>query len=71
MNIPFDNFDTSEECHSLFFRPAFAENPIGITFDPDDLATNFHAGVPVTQLKHFGFLRMAPKSTMTKSAASR
>ena len=27
--------------------PAFAANPVGETFDPDDLAARFHAGEPV------------------------
>ena len=49
----------------------FAENPIGITFDPTDLAAQFHAGVPVAQLKRFGFLRTASQSAMTESAASK
>ena len=71
VELQIDNFDTPEECHAWFFRPEFAENPIGITFDPNDLAAQFHAGVPVAQLKHFGFLRMASQSIMTESAASK
>ena len=71
MNIPFDNSYTSEECHTWFSRFEFAENLIEIIFDPDDLATKFHAGMPATQLKHFGFLRMARTSTMMDSADSR
>jgi catechol 2,3-dioxygenase-like lactoylglutathione lyase family enzyme len=71
VELQIDNFATPEDCHAWFFRPEFAENPIGITFDPDDLATKFHAGVPVAQLKRFGFLRMAPKTATTESAASR
>jgi polyisoprenoid-binding protein YceI len=71
VELQIDNFDTSEECHTWFPRPEFAENPIEITFDPNDLAAKFHAGVPVAQLKHFGFPRMAPKSTMTERVDSR
>ena len=56
VELQVDNFDTPEECHAWFFRPEFAQNPIGILFDPEDLVAKFHAGVPVTQLQQIGFL---------------
>jgi hypothetical protein len=31
-----DNFDTIEEANAYMASTAFAENPIGIDFDPDD-----------------------------------
>ena len=71
VELQIDNFDTPEECHAWFFRPQFSENPIGITFDPDELVAKFRAGVPVAHLKQFGSLRMAPTSTMTESATSK
>jgi catechol 2,3-dioxygenase-like lactoylglutathione lyase family enzyme len=71
VELQVDNFATAEECHAWFFRPEFAENPIGILFDPDDLAAQFHAGVPITQLKQYGFLRMAPASTRTEGVPAR
>ncbi len=69
--LQIDNFDTLEECHAWFFRPQFAENPIGITFDPEELVAKFRAGVPVAHLKQFGSLSMAPKSPGTESAVSK
>jgi hypothetical protein len=33
-----------------FASGEFTENPIGVTFDPDDLARRYHAGVPEAQL---------------------
>lgn len=71
VELQVDNFATAEECHAWFFRPEFAENPIGILFDPDDLAAQFHAGVPITQLKQYGFLHRAPASTRTEGVPAR
>ncbi|NOT54238.1 MAG: biphenyl 2,3-dioxygenase [Deltaproteobacteria bacterium] len=71
VELQIDNFDTPEECHAWFFRPQFAENPIGLTFDPEELVAKFRAGVPVAHLKQFGSLGMAPKSTGTESAVSK
>lgn len=70
VELQIDNFDTPEECHAWFSRPEFAENPIGITFNPDDLVAKFHAGVSVAQLKHFGFLRIEGKGTTAVGATS-
>lgn len=71
VELQIDNFDTPEECHAWFFRPQFAENPIGITFDPEELVAKFRAGVPVAHLKQFGSLGMATKSPGTESAVSK
>ncbi len=70
VELQVDNFDTPEECHAWFSRPEFAENPIGIVFDPDDLTAKFHAGVPVTQLKQFGFLHMEKRKETGAAATS-
>jgi catechol-2,3-dioxygenase len=58
VELQIDNYDTPEECHAWFFTPQFAKNPIGILFNPDDLAAKFHEGVPVAQLKQYGFLQL-------------
>lgn len=71
VELQIDNFDTPEECHAWFFRPQFAENPIGITFDPEELVAKFRAGVPVAHLKQFGSLGMTTKSPGTESAVSK
>jgi catechol-2,3-dioxygenase len=45
-----DNFETNEALDGWFRSGAFAENLIGIGFDPEELLASFRAGVPVTQL---------------------
>lgn len=71
VELQVDNFDTPEECHAWFYSPEFAENPIGVTFDPDDLAAKFHAGVPVEQLKRRGFLRIERKDAPAAAEGAR
>ena len=43
-NVPEEKFA------EYFANGEFAANPIGITFDPDELAARYHAGEPVEQL---------------------
>jgi catechol 2,3-dioxygenase-like lactoylglutathione lyase family enzyme len=45
-----DNFETNEELDAWFRSGAFAENPIGIEFDPEELTESYEAGVTTTQL---------------------
>jgi hypothetical protein len=45
-----DNFATVEEGQAWMRSPAFARNPIGVAFDPDDLVRWFRSGVPVADL---------------------
>jgi catechol-2,3-dioxygenase len=45
-----DNFDTAEEAQEFLESDAFAENPIGVLFDPDELAARFQAGEPAAEL---------------------
>jgi len=45
-----DNFPTLAECKAFMEGPKFASNPIGVEFNPDDLAARFRAGVPVSEL---------------------
>ncbi|SCB26799.1 VOC family protein [Cupriavidus alkaliphilus] len=51
LELQVENFDTIEESTQFFFSPAFAENPIGVDFDPAELARRFHAGEPEAELK--------------------
>ncbi|MET0546489.1 MAG: VOC family protein [Caulobacterales bacterium] len=46
-----ENFDTVEESTQFFYSKAFAENPIGVEFDPDELLRKLRAGVPHAELK--------------------
>jgi len=47
-----ENFDSVEDSTAFFYSEAFAENPIGVEFDPEDLLRRLRAGEPETQLKH-------------------
>ncbi len=46
-----DNYDTVEEATQFFYSPAFAENPIGVEFDPEDLLRRLRAGEPAEELR--------------------
>jgi catechol 2,3-dioxygenase-like lactoylglutathione lyase family enzyme len=46
-----ENFETVEESGKFFFSDAFAENPIGVEFDPDDLLRRLRAGEADASLK--------------------
>ncbi len=38
VELQVDNYDTVEEAGKFFYGSAFAQNPIGVDFNPDDLA---------------------------------
>jgi catechol-2,3-dioxygenase len=46
-----DNFDSAEEATKYMSSPAFAENPIGADFDPEDLIRRIEAGEDDASLK--------------------
>jgi catechol-2,3-dioxygenase len=50
VELQVDNFPTVEALHAWFQSGAFARNPIGVTFDPEELAAKVHAGVPIDEL---------------------
>jgi catechol 2,3-dioxygenase-like lactoylglutathione lyase family enzyme len=50
-----DNFDTVEELQGWFSRPEFADNPIGVGFDPEALITLYEAGAPRSELIRIGW----------------
>src|SRR6478609_6173621 len=41
---------TAEEAAALMRTPAFGENPVGVTYDPEDLLARFKAGAPEESL---------------------
>ncbi len=45
-----DNFATAEEANE-FMRTHYAENPIGILFEPEELIARFEAGEPLESLR--------------------
>jgi hypothetical protein len=44
------NFADVRDGKAYMQSPAFAKNPIGITFEPDALVTRFRAGVSAEEL---------------------
>jgi len=49
VELQVDNVPESDFA-AYFANGAFARNPIGVTFDPDELARRYHAGEPEAQL---------------------
>ena len=50
IELQIDNFATVEETDKWFRSGTFAENPIGVVFDPDELVARHEAGVPLREL---------------------
>ncbi len=50
VELQIDNFPSAAEAAAWFESEAFAVNPIGVDFDPDDLLARFQAGAPLTEL---------------------
>ena len=51
IELQVDNYDTVEEAGEFFYSPAFAKNPIGVDFNPVDLARRFYAGEDQAAIK--------------------
>ncbi len=51
IELQVDNYDSIDEATAFFYSEAFAENPIGVEFDPDDLLRRLRAGEPDEELK--------------------
>jgi catechol 2,3-dioxygenase-like lactoylglutathione lyase family enzyme len=64
--LQIDNFDSVEELKGFFRGDAFQKNPIGVTFNPDELARDFHAGVPESELKKYDAARGLDSETMRR-----
>jgi catechol 2,3-dioxygenase-like lactoylglutathione lyase family enzyme len=50
VELQIDNFATEGECQAYFQSQAFKENPVGVTYDPDDLCRRYEAGEPISEL---------------------
>ena len=50
MEFQVESFASAEEANAYMLSEAFASNPIGVEFDPEDLAEQFRAGVPEARL---------------------
>lgn len=50
VELQIDNFATVAELDGYFHSAAFAANPVGVTYDPDEMCRRYEAGVPVAEL---------------------
>jgi catechol 2,3-dioxygenase-like lactoylglutathione lyase family enzyme len=50
LELQVENYETVEASTEFFFSTDFAENPIGVDFDPAELARRSRAGEPVLDL---------------------
>lgn len=51
VELQIDCFKTNEETDKWFASGEFSENPIGVDFEPEELATKFRGGVSEAELK--------------------
>lgn len=51
LELQVENYDSVEESTQFFFSDAFAENPIGVEFDPEELLARLNSGEPEQELK--------------------
>lgn len=54
VELQIDNFATNAELDAWFHSGAFAKNPIGVEYDPEELLKMFRAGTPVERLVQQG-----------------
>jgi catechol-2,3-dioxygenase len=52
MEFQVDAFSTNEEASVFMEGPGFAQNPIGVEFDPDELVARLRAGEPESNFLH-------------------
>jgi hypothetical protein len=50
VELQIDNFESTDALNAWFRSGAFADNPIGVEFDPDDLIARYRAGTPQEEL---------------------
>ena len=50
VELQIDNFASAEECRAYFHSKAFAENPVGVTYDPEELCRRYETGEPMADL---------------------
>ncbi|MGB9644751.1 MAG: hypothetical protein WA709_34630 [Stellaceae bacterium] len=52
VELQIDNFATSAELDGYFHSRAFAENPVGVTYDPEELCRRYEADAAMADLPH-------------------
>ena len=50
VELQIDNFSTVEELQGYFQSAAFAANPVGVTYDPEELCRRYEAGEAMADL---------------------
>jgi catechol 2,3-dioxygenase-like lactoylglutathione lyase family enzyme len=50
VELQIDNFATAEEAHAYLAGPDFAQNPIGVIYDPEQLIRDYEAGLALDDL---------------------
>jgi hypothetical protein len=50
VELQIDNFATPAELDDYFKSRAFAENPVGVTYDPEELCRRYEAGEAMADL---------------------
>src|SRR5215469_3578184 len=50
VELQIDNFATPAELDGYFKSRAFAENPVGVTYDPEELCRRYEAGEAMADL---------------------
>jgi catechol-2,3-dioxygenase len=53
VELQIDNYDDVQAMHDFMRSPQFEKNPIGVDFDPDELARGYHAGKPQSELTRY------------------
>jgi catechol 2,3-dioxygenase-like lactoylglutathione lyase family enzyme len=66
VELQIDNFESVEDLKGFFRGGAFKKNPIGVTFDADELARKFHAGVPEAELKKYDAERGVDRTVLRR-----
>src|SRR5712691_8049603 len=66
VELQIDNFATVEELKGFFKSDAMKKNPIGVSFNADELARDYHAGVPEAELKKYDAAKGLDPETMRR-----
>ncbi len=55
VELQVENFETAAELQGWFTRPDFASNPVGMTFDPEELVELYESGAAQSELIRIGW----------------
>lgn len=66
VELQVDNFPDAESLRAFFKSAEFARNPIGVDFDPDELARRYHAGEPAAEITRYNAEKGLNRATMAR-----